>query len=63
MNLHTVDPKALCRDSWWICDRATFNAIRVEREKVWRPAFGSQPVATTPSGKEQSFMDQKGRNQ
>lgn len=64
MNFERVsNPDAICRESWWICDRATFNQIRLEREKVLRPAFGSQPVATTPSKAEQSFLDKKGRNQ
>lgn len=63
MNLHGVDPKAICRESWWICDRATFTERRLERAKVLGPAFGSAPMSTIPSGKEASFLDQKGRNQ
>ena len=31
-----------------------------EREKVWRPAYGSQPVFVQYSRQEQTFMDRKG---
>lgn len=64
MKLERVsNPEAICRESWWICDRATFTAIRLEREKVLRPAYGSQPVSVTASRAEQSFLDRKGRHQ
>lgn len=64
MNLQKVsNPDAICRDSWWICDRATFTAIRLQREPALKAAYGTAPVSTVPSAKEQSFLDKNGRNQ
>lgn len=42
------NPDAVCKESWWTeTDWETFTQRRLEREKVLRPAFGSQPVSVT----------------
>lgn len=65
MKLERVsNPDAICRESWWIgTDLTEFTTRRLKREKPLRAEFGCQPVSATPSVKEQSFMDRKGRNQ